>query len=80
MRPAVVALCLAVLARDSNVLHRNGNGFRTWKLFEGNNYEDAWSQPRRHVVTGKIGNYVFDGVFQNGHIEGAVKVNLRSTV
>jgi amidase len=80
MRPAAILLCLAALAPAQNASSPEGKWVSNLKLFDDNNYDRMELHLDGTKLTGKIGNNVFDGVFQNGRIEGVVKPNPRTTV
>lgn len=50
------------------------------KLIEDNNYDRLELQLSGTTLTGKLGGDPFEGVFQNGRIEGTVKPNPQTTI
>jgi len=66
----------AVFAQESPA----GNWISILKFFDEPNYGRLQLELNGTKVTGKLGNDPFEGTFQNGQIEGAVKPNPRTTI
>lgn len=80
MRHLLLPLCLAALACAQNPPSPAGNWVSNLKLFDDNNYDRLELQLTGTRLTGKLGGDPFEGVFQNGRIEGAVTLNAESKI
>jgi len=80
MRPVLVLFCLAIFARAQSVSSPEGNWVSDVKLFDDNNYDRLELSLNGTKLTGKLGDTSFEGVFQNGRIEGNVKLNQGPTI
>jgi amidase len=81
MRYALSVLCLAATAlAQSASVSPDGKWVSNLKFFEENNYDHMELHLNGTKLTGKLGNDAFEGVFQNGRIEGSVKQNPQSTI
>lgn len=50
------------------------------KFFDNDNYDRVQFELNDNKLTGKFGDHQFEGTFQNGRIQGEVKINPRTTV
>ncbi len=75
MRHAYALLCLAALASAQSTSSPEGTWVSNLKLAEDNNYGRMELNLNGTKLTGKFGDNSFEGVFQNGRIEGTVKLN-----
>src|ERR1700737_2154392 len=81
MRYALLLLCLSATARAQSASSSpEGKWISNLKFFEDNNYDHLELHLNGTKLTGKLGDNAFDGVYQNGRIEGTVKQNPRSTI
>ena len=80
MRHSFILLCLATLAIAQRAYSPEGNWVSDVKLFDDNNYDRLELNLSGAKLTGKLGNDPFEGVFQNGRIEGTVKLNPGPTI
>jgi len=80
MRHAFVLLCLVTLARSQSASLPEGKWVSNLKLAEDNNYDRMELNLNGTKLTGKFGDSPFEGVFQNGRIEGTVKLNQGPTL
>jgi hypothetical protein len=81
MRYAIALLCLAAAAQTQTAsLSPAGKWVSNLKFFAEDNYDRLELNLSGTTLTGKLGNDAFDGTFQNGRIEGAVKPNPHRTI
>jgi acetamidase/formamidase len=80
MRYALVLLCLATFASAQSASSPEGKWVSDVKLFDDNNYGRLELGLHGTKVTGKLGDNPFEGVFQNGRLEGSVKLNPGPTI
>ncbi|HEY3937127.1 MAG TPA: acetamidase/formamidase family protein [Bryobacteraceae bacterium] len=64
---------LCCLGSAQTVSSPTGNWVSNLKYFENNNYERLHLELNGTKLTGKLGGNPFEGIFQNGRIEGTVK-------
>ena len=78
MRSTITLLLFswAVLAQTSPA----GKWISNLKFFDEPRYQRLEFELNGNKLTGKLGNDPFDGTFQNGRIEGTVKLNPQTTV
>ena len=57
-----------------------GNWVSNLKYFESDNYDRLRFELNKTKLTGKLGDDPFDGTFQNGRIDGAVKAGPKETI
>src|ERR1700722_16934323 len=57
-----------------------GKWISDMKIFQDHNYKRLELALNGNQLTGKLGSAAFEGTFENGRIEGTVKVNPRRTL
>jgi acetamidase/formamidase len=80
MRHCIVLLLLGSIASAQNVSSPAGKWISDLKFFDNDNYSRLQLELNGTTLTGKLGDDVFDGVFQNDHVEGTVKVSPGRTI
>lgn len=80
MRNVAVMLCLAVGSYAQGGPSPEGKWVSNLKLFDDNHYDRMDLHLEGTKLTGKIGNGPFEGTFQNGRIDGTMKMNPQTTV
>ncbi len=80
MRHVFVLLCLAAIAGAQSTSSPAGKWDSNLKFFEQNNYDHLELSLSGTKLTGKLGDDAFEGVFENGRVEGTVKPNPRTTI
>jgi len=78
MRTGIAFLILACAA--SGQTSPTGKWISVLKFFDEPDYDHMQLELNGSKLTGKLGNDVFDGTFQNGQIEGTVKPNPHTTI
>jgi hypothetical protein len=78
MRTWIILLVVACAAFAQN--SPAGKWISNLKFFDEPSYSHLQLELNGSKLTGKLGNDAFEGTFQNGHIDGTVKPNPRTTV
>ncbi len=80
MRHALLLLLLVATSSAQNPSSPAGKWVSNLKFFEENNYDRMDLTLSGTKLTGKLGDDAFEGVFENGRVEGTVKPNPRTTI
>ena len=79
-RHLLLLLVICSLALAQSVSSPAGNWISNRKYFENDNYDRLQLELNGTKLTGKFGDNPFNGVFQNGHIEGTVNASPGPTI
>lgn len=80
MRRGIFLFLLACAASAQEAASPAGKWISTLKFFQENNYQRLELSLDGTKLSGKLGNNNFEGVFQDGRIEGTVKPNPQQTI
>ena len=80
MRSCLTLLLLSVVALGQNATSPTGSWISILRYFNEPRYSRLQLELDGTQLTGKLGNDVFEGTFQNGRIEGVVKPNAGTTI
>jgi hypothetical protein len=80
MRSCLTFFLLSLVAFGQNAFSPAGTWISTLRYFDEPKYDRLQLELQGTKLTGKLGDDVFEGTFQNGRIEGTMKPNAGTTI